>query len=229
MHSGLLQFSLCWLAISSSAKAITPVTGCGNPPPSEDEIARAQAIYEKERMMTLDARDTDITTVPTWFHVVYVNETEEGGYIPVRNCCLSTRRCGQDANALTNRELNSMPRLRCSAMLGHHTGSPSTWLTWLIRKMRLGRTQTSMAGLIWRELCVKVATALWISIPLYLQKDLDFWVYVTYQVENIWAACSLGRSSTICITWANKYQPYRSAHRLATTTTVPMISCRTAW
>lgn len=37
------------------------------------------------------------------------------------------------------------------------------------------------------------------------------------------------RSSTMCITRANEYQPYRSAHRLATTTTVPMISCRTAW
>ncbi|UKZ67959.1 uncharacterized protein TrAtP1_009116 [Trichoderma atroviride] len=82
MHSVLLPFSLCCLAMSSSAKAIIPATGCGNPPPSEGEIARAQAMYAKERTTTLDVRSTDLVTIPTWFHVVYVNETEEGGYIP---------------------------------------------------------------------------------------------------------------------------------------------------
>lgn len=91
MHSVPLLLSLCCLAISSSAKAIIPATGCGNPSPSEDEIARVQAMYAKERTITLDARGTDLVTIPTWFHVVYVNETEEGGYIPVIHRCLLTR------------------------------------------------------------------------------------------------------------------------------------------
>lgn len=57
-------------------------------------------MYAKERTMTRDVRRTDLTTIPTWFHVVYVNETEEGGYIPVINCFLSTRRYRKHANAL---------------------------------------------------------------------------------------------------------------------------------
>ncbi|KAL7971641.1 hypothetical protein HDV63DRAFT_329765 [Trichoderma sp. SZMC 28014] len=80
MPSALLIFSLCGLAISSSAKAIVPA--CGNQPPSEGEIARAQAMYAKEKTMSVDVQRRDLVTIPTWFHVVYVNETEEGGYIP---------------------------------------------------------------------------------------------------------------------------------------------------
>lgn len=32
--------------------------------------------------MSVDVQRRDLVTIPTWFHVVYVNETEEGGYIP---------------------------------------------------------------------------------------------------------------------------------------------------
>jgi hypothetical protein len=127
MPSALLLLSLCGLAISSSAKAIVP--GCGNPPPSESEIARAQAMHVKEKMMSADIQRRDLVTVPTWFHVVYVNETEQGGYIPVMNYRRSTKQWRMHANALRNRETNSTPKLVCSAMLGHHMGSPLTWST----------------------------------------------------------------------------------------------------
>lgn len=78
-----------FLAIVTLAEAVTPGTNvarCGVPAPSEAQIAKAREMQVRERSQSLlEFRDdTNHITVPTWFHVVYVNQTERGGFIPVR-------------------------------------------------------------------------------------------------------------------------------------------------
>ncbi|KAK7214647.1 hypothetical protein V2G26_002650 [Clonostachys chloroleuca] len=55
---------------------------CGTPAPSESLRAMAREMRAKEQLQVHQVRDIDTTIIPTVVHVVYANQTEQGGYIP---------------------------------------------------------------------------------------------------------------------------------------------------
>ncbi|KAI9901424.1 hypothetical protein N3K66_003241 [Trichothecium roseum] len=83
MWSALLS-SAAVAAGSSLAPSIpnVDVSRCGTAPPSDALRDMAREMGAKEREQKLQARDAEPIVVSTVVHVVYANETEEGGYIP---------------------------------------------------------------------------------------------------------------------------------------------------
>lgn len=70
---------------------------CGTSAPSESLRAMAREMRVKEQLQVHQVREIDSTIIPTIVHVVYANQTEQGGYVPV---CIENRdlytRCGLD-------------------------------------------------------------------------------------------------------------------------------------
>lgn len=71
------------LTLASYATAKYSTSPCGVAPESEELRAMAYNMSLQESRQSFQDRDFTSIIVPTIFHVVYDNETEKGGYIPV--------------------------------------------------------------------------------------------------------------------------------------------------
>lgn len=76
------------LMACAAAELFTPILSvndprCGTPAPSESLRAMAREMRAKEQLQVHQVREIDTTIIPTVVHVVYANQTEQGGYIPV--------------------------------------------------------------------------------------------------------------------------------------------------
>lgn len=86
---GVLSALLSSAAVTTAGSSLAPsipnvdISRCGTAPPSDALREMAREMGAKEREQKFQARDAEPIVVPTVVHVVYANETEEGGYIPV--------------------------------------------------------------------------------------------------------------------------------------------------
>lgn len=72
------------LAVGDDSGAAPDVL-CGSTP-SPEAVKSAEAHFKANRVSAAafkaDTQDSGSSTVPVYFHVVYANETYEGGYVP---------------------------------------------------------------------------------------------------------------------------------------------------
>lgn len=68
---------------SSTSLSSAEVSRCGVTQESEDLRAMAYNLSIQEKHQLLQDREVTSIIVPTIVHVVYANESEQGGYIPV--------------------------------------------------------------------------------------------------------------------------------------------------
>lgn len=77
---------LSWLASLLAAALAQDLERCGTPEPDMEDLALAADLAKEARLMP--RYEPVPIVIPTYFHLLAVNETTEGGWVSVRSSLL---------------------------------------------------------------------------------------------------------------------------------------------